>query len=183
MGSSQSNDIESAMEYKERLSTQYQVSETIIDTMYEKYELACGNSKVITFERFDTVFPIIDKTVKSNMLKYLEANHDNSIEFTGFFKLYLSLRPSLTNTTFRELLFSLFKTEDNNFDVALFISELKANMLFTCKGADKEFEQYFDLKPGEHTIEYSSFKKLTESFNSPILLYGKQYVFGSYIFQ
>lgn len=183
MGGGQSKISDKDKQSQDNVSHNYNVGREVVYAMYNKFQTACTDSNKISKDSFDVIFPIIHEDVKKEMLKYLDADKDGAIDFDGFFRLYFPLRPSVSNKEFKELLYTLFRQKDGNFNAKLFISELKANMFFTHKGSDVVFEQQFNLGPGHESITKEEFDTLTKNVNSPVLLYGRQYIFGSFLFQ
>jgi hypothetical protein len=160
-----------------------------MDAIYDRFlEASKSNQEYIPKNAFLQLFPFTTKMACDNILTYCNVK-DKGCSVEGFAKLFAALDPKYDSAALSNLLFEIFKTDTDLFDLATFMTELKSNLLFTCEGSSHGLNNYITSNIGREstdkisTLTRKEFYEITKERSSYVLLYGKQLVFGSYIFQ
>ena len=173
-----------------KYAEQFNLGKETMNAIYDKFLMASQNSKdSIPVDVFLRLFPFTTQLAREGIKRYCLVEEDKGCNVEGFVKLFAALDPKYTNKELGNIIFEVFKTDSGLFDLKTFFTELKANLLFSYKGSENGLKEYINgslenEKANElETLTKKQFDRLTEKPSSYILLYGKQLLFGSFIFQ
>ena len=166
------------------LAEKHQMGVEAVDAIYTRFKMCSQTTDRISKEVFHNLFPFTTKLARDNMDQY--CNVTDYCDLEGFLKLFKALSPQYQNRELANIIYETFKTEVG-FDINTFITELKSNLFFTYENSQKELEKWISskLQKGHKvkSLTKDQYDELTSDPNSYLLLYGRQLIFGSFIFQ
>ena len=165
------------------LAEKYQVGYDAVNEVYNRFNMASQKTKHIQPDVFHQLFLFTTKLARDNMDNFCNVTSEGC-DFPGFFKLFQALKPQYRNKDLADIIFRTFQTDKGLFDAQAFMTELKSNLFFTHEGSQASMENFLFGKSNKSTtLTKEQYDELTKEPDSYILLYGRQLIFGSFIFQ